>query len=288
MNQISIIGSPINFCSGDRNPNADKAPAILSKLIKQQFPEKIKDYGNIEFSRAHINNNNPKAINLGDYLLAAKACFSSIKAIAKDEFIVNFGGDHSCAYPSIKATLSKYPDLAVIYLDAHPDLNTDVTTISGFIHGMPVAALLGEGSSSILEIGGPITLKPENLLIIGCDPEQVDPAEYETINRLGIKFVENSATDSVTKMITAIKNFGREHQHIWLSFDLDCINKYVLPGVGMPNPNGFSKDEILNILKTINSNCNLVGMDMVEYDVSKDNNGQSALLATELLKTLLD
>ena len=66
---------------------------------------------------------------------------TSYKTLEDNSFQLTLGGDHSIAIGSISSLLKKYPDLGVIWVDAHADINTQWTTESGNLHGCPVAFL---------------------------------------------------------------------------------------------------------------------------------------------------
>ena len=79
-------------------------------------------------------------------------------------------GDHSAAMGSVSAT-SVYTkgETGLIWIDAHPDINTDKTTVTGNIHGMPVAALLGLGEPSLTHfLNDSIKLNQATLLCLAC------------------------------------------------------------------------------------------------------------------------
>lgn len=60
-----------------------------------------------------------------------------------DEVTLTVGGDHSIATATIHALLGKYPDLKVIWVDAHGDMiDASKSTYDGY-HGMPLSHLLG-------------------------------------------------------------------------------------------------------------------------------------------------
>ena len=94
---------------------------------------------------------------------------------------VVLGGDHSLAAGSIAGVATALAErgerLGVIWLDAHADLNTPESTLSGNVHGMPVAHLLGHGDRGMASIASPgPAVRPEHLVIIGA--RDLDPVSY--------------------------------------------------------------------------------------------------------------
>lgn len=113
-----------------------------------------------------------------DEVVAVNEGLASVAAnsVRNGHFPLVLGGDHSIAIGSIAGIASHRPNLGVIWFDAHADLNTNVTTPSGNIHGMSLAASLGHGDRRLTEIGGLVgKIKPENVVIIGA--RDLDPRE---------------------------------------------------------------------------------------------------------------
>ena len=97
-------------------------------------------------------------------------------------------GDHSAAMGSVSAT-SVYTkgETGLIWIDAHPDINTDKTTVTGNIHGMPVAALLGLGEPSLTHfLDDSIKLKSGNIVMLGL--RDIDPPEAEILKEHHIRY----------------------------------------------------------------------------------------------------
>src|SRR5699024_8894041 len=95
------------------------------------------------------------------------------------------GGDHSIAIGTLAGVSKHYDNLGVIWYDAHGDLNTEKTSPSGNIHGMPLAARLGLGHRRLTNIlGGHAKVKPENIVMIGI--RDLDPEEKVLIREKNI------------------------------------------------------------------------------------------------------
>ena len=188
---ISIIGMPL-FYGCDR-PGVEKGPEILRKNnLVEIFNEHntIEDLGDIDIKVIDEKDkyfDNSKMKYLAEVIASNTRLSDKVySALTDNTFPVIVGGDHSLALGSI-AGVSKYygDDLAVIWIDAHGDLNTEETSPSGNIHGMPLAASIGvgyEGLTSILFKG--VKVKPENIFILAC--RDLDEGEVELIKRLNI------------------------------------------------------------------------------------------------------
>jgi arginase family enzyme len=84
-----------------------------------------------------------------------------------------------------------------------------------------------------------------------------------------------------------IDDLAKRVPHIWVSLDLDSIDKAYAPGVGIPNDQGFTYREITTIAEYIGSHCPVAGLDIVEYNPKNDIQHKTAELAITLTATLL-
>ena len=115
-------------------------------------------------------------------------------------------------------------------MDAHPDINTDQTTVSGNIHGMPVSALLGLGEPKLANLlKAQPKLKPENIVMLGT--RSIDPPEAEIIKELNIR---NYTYDDVLRMglsqcLAEIVDYMSPLDHVHFSFDVDSMIRIGCP-----------------------------------------------------------
>ncbi len=203
-----------------------------------------------------------------------------------DGFIpLTIGGDHSIALGTISASLSRYKDLNVLWIDAHPDINTPETTLSGNVHGMVTSSLMGYGDNKMLSSITDNKLKPKNLYFLGI--KDIDDAEIKIIKELNIYSL--SINDILLKgfgnaVSGLLTKFNDKPVHV--SLDLDSIDILDAPGVGIPSRGGFDYREIKYITDQI-SKLNVVSMDVVELNPELDINNRTSRLALELAITCL-
>ena len=182
---------------------------------------------------------NHKLKYLNEILRTAKTLATKVeKTLDKGQFPLCIGGDHSMAIGSI-AGIASYCrknklKLGLIWIDAHADMNTDETSPSGNIRGMPLATAMGLGNEKLVNIHGfSPKIYPEDCAIIGVKsidgPEKINikkmnPAVYTMadIDKLGIHRV----------ISRVLKQFKEKVDYIHVSFDLDSVDPSVAPGVG--------------------------------------------------------
>ena len=201
---------------------------------------------------------------------------------------VCLGGDHSLAMSSIAALsdITGPNDIAVIYVDGHTDINTVESSLTGYIHGMPLAQALGLCPKE-LDIGdNKIHLYGENLYIVGA--RSIDPEEYVICENQGVHLyttedIKEQGADSVLNEILA--DIGDKKIH--LSFDVDSIDGSEFPATGYVMPNGLSFECVYGILKKV-IDRGISSLDVVEYNPLLDANGECREKLFKIFKLLAD
>lgn len=198
------------------------------------------------------------------------------------------GGDHSCAigtwsgaYAAIKDTGS----MGLIWIDAHMDSHTPQTTHSGAVHGMPLAALLGHGDPILTRIKArEPKLAPSNVALIGV--RSFEPEEEKLLRRLGVRifFIDEVLRRGMTAVMQEALEIVRDGTVAFgVSIDLDAIDPVDAPGVGSPEPNGISGEAMLESLSLIHGADDLLGLEVVEFNPSRDDKDKTARLAADIL-----
>jgi len=202
------------------------------------------------------------------------------------------GGDHCLAIGSISAVAwharRRGKTLRVLWLDAHTDVNTEATSPSGNLHGMPVACLLGHGPAALTGWSGtPGALQAEALRFIGI--RSVDAAERDAIRTLGLTVFDMRHIDEHgmrTTMTEALHGMD-EDTHLHVSFDIDCLDPDVAPGVGTGVRGGPGYREMQLCMEMIADTGRLGSLDVVELNPALDVRNRSAEIAVELIESLL-
>ena len=270
---IKFIGFPMK--DGCHVNGADKGIDVLKNHISFNKIINIKKYDN-DLDTV-INN---------DLLLA-----DSVSLTQKDkQFPVVIGGDHSLAIGSIAGSASNNDNLGVIWLDTHPDINTNETTITHNIHGYPLAASMGFGQDELTKLFENKTkVNYENVVLFGIN--DIDDAEFNLIKKYNIKYftLDDINKYGIEKCIKeTIEYLNSKTKTIHLSFDIDSINYNECPGVNVPNrwKKGITKKEALYAVKEFLEKLNIVSMDIVEYNPLTDIDNKSLDIVLETKKIL--
>ncbi|MBQ4065070.1 MAG: arginase family protein, partial [Clostridia bacterium] len=155
-------------------------------------------------------------------------------------------------------------ELAVIYIDGHTDINTEATTETGFIHGMPLAAAMGL-CDDLLTVGNKVNLYGSNTYIIGA--RSIDDGEYPIIKEQGVTLftaedVRRMGMEAVMQEVLA----GITASAIHVSFDVDVLDEAVFPATGYRMPNGLTLADVECALTASFSTGKVVSLDVVEYN----------------------
>lgn len=290
---VTIIGFPMDLGSGrrgvDMGPSAMRIAGLENKL--KQLGYKVEDTGDINIEimeRQKIAD--PKLKYLNEILKTSKTLAARVeKVLEQKKFPLCLGGDHSMALGTI-AGISSYCKknkltLGVIWIDAHADMNTDKTTPSGNIHGMPLAASMGLGYSELVNFYGfAPKVKPENCAIIAA--RSIDPQERLNIKKLNPTVYTMSDVDKlgIHRIINRVlKHFKQSVDHIHVSFDVDSIDPNFAPGVGTPVPGGLNYREAHLLMEAIAECGCMSSLEVAEVNPILDVRDSSAVFAADLI-----
>ena len=199
---------------------------------------------------------------LGLQSIAARfqSTLGALRASAPDA-IVTVGGTCGVEAAPVAYLNERYAgDLAVVWFDAHGDLNSPATSPSGHFHGMVLRTLLGDGPAEYVhDIARPLT--PRQIVLAGT--RDLDAGEATFIRDQGIVVVEPDALrdpDAITRAIRA-----RGFHHVYLHVDLDCFRPDEIPDSLMRTPGGPAFDAVAASLASLRTAFTVAGWSLVEY-----------------------
>ncbi|XP_032656660.2 arginase-1 isoform X1 [Chelonoidis abingdonii] len=272
---VGIIWAP--FSKGQARQGTEEGPAVvkeaglIDKLTAQGCD--VKDYGALQFDdipddRPCHNAKNPRTVGRANEKLA-----SIVEKVKKDgRTCLVVGGDHSLGIGSISGHAKTEPDLGVIWFDAHTDINTPLTSLSGNIHGQPVAFLLKELKDKMPDIPGFSWITPclsaEDIVYIGL--RDVDDAEHCILKSLGIKYYSMTEIDQlgIGKVMEETLHYllANKKKPIHLSFDVDGLDPPLTPATGTPVPGGVTLREGIYVAEQLYKTGLLSAVDTVEIN----------------------
>ena len=201
---------------------------------------------------------------------------------SKGRFVLTLGGDHSIAIGTISGTAKAIRerlgrDMAVIWVDAHADINTPESSDSGNIHGMPLAFLTGLATE---KEGNPFGWVKEDqrvsvrkLVYIGL--RDVDRGEKKILRENGIKAFSMHDIDrhGIGKVMDMALGWIGSDTPIHLSFDIDALDPMWAPSTGTAVRGGLTLREGDFIAECVHETGSLVALDLVEVNPSLEQQG---------------
>lgn len=176
--------------------------------------------------------------------------------------ILTLGGDCSVSVVPFTYLANKYKDdVAVIWIDAHPDITLpEDNTYNGY-HAMALAAVMGKGDSKILsEL--PCRIEPSNILFVGLrdwERESIKSRQQE----YGIKHLTpEEVSSNSNKILEWIEQIGAKN--ILIHFDMDVLDpSEIVPAVGVVE-HGMKINEVVRVINDISNNYNLIALTVAE------------------------
>jgi len=294
MRRVGIIGFPMDLGGNrrgvDMGPSALRLTSMTERL--QQLGVDVVELGNVLVrTRGLVDSGTGDAHFLDEILRACDAAAQmTVDAVERDCVPMLLGGDHSVAIGSLRgmAQVSGGPG-AAIWIDAHADLNTPATSISGNVHGMPLAVALGRCADDprfASDRWPQRALDPARTVIVAA--RDLDPGEREflkskdaprvftmqEIDRRGIASIADEALSIVD---------GARFLHV--SLDLDALDPRDAPGVGTPVRGGLDYREAHTLMEIL-ATANPSSVDIVEVNPVLDVRNQTADTASELVCSL--
>jgi arginase len=171
----------------------------------------------------------------------------------------------------------------VLWFDAHGDLNTPETSPSGNVHGMPLAAALGQAGPGFESDAWPLpAVEPSRVALIGV--RSLDDGERSLLRELGAAVYTMSDLDrrGVDECVAeAIEHVDRA-PFVHVSLDMDVVDPEVAPGVGTPVRGGLSYRESHLAMELVAESGLLDSLEIVEVNPILDRENETAELAVEL------
>jgi arginase len=297
--QIALLGIPLEL--GAAEPGCLMGPAALRTA---GLPEMLRDLGYAVTDHGDLARPAPARIELAladeDKCRHAAEIAGWTRAIhdrayelaGTNAVPVFLGGDHSLSMGTISAIarrcLAAERKLVVLWLDAHADFNTPGTSLSGNLHGMPVAFLTGAPSLSPLLGERPLVpVAPGDFHLFGL--RSIDAAERQALQSSGVHSIDMRMIDEfgVSVLLKRILDrIGAEGAHLHVSLDLDFLDPSIAPGVGTGVPGGATYREAHLIMELLQESGLVRSVDLVELNPFLDERGKSARVLAELTASL--
>jgi agmatinase len=259
--KVVILGCPYDGSASFR-PGARFGPSAIRKA--SWGIETFSPYFGRDLSQLPLHDMGDLELPLGEKKASLDLIRKALhKILSEKKFPALLGGDHLITLPIVEEFSSKHPDLHLVHIDAHTDLREDYLgeALSHSTVMRKVVDHLGEGR--LFQIG----------IRSGTEDEFKLARKWKSI-------VPNDSR-SLRTIIKRLQNLP-----VYVTLDLDVLDPGLLPGVGTPEPGGFSFQGIMSLFKILRT-LHVVGFDMVELTPDYDPTGISSVTASVLLREMI-
>lgn len=278
---FEIIGCPMH--QGVSNKGLTKSIDKLNETFCELNIRKIDE----EFCE---EDNLPNLKNLnGVVKTCEKIAAQNDKIIKSGKTPIFIGGDHASAMGSVAGAHANAEHLGLIWIDAHADINTDVSSITGNIHGMPVSAIMGFGNELLSSIySEEPKVIPQHVVLFGV--RDLDPLEDEIVEKLNIKTYTYDEVMSmgVENALAEVKEYLNDIDKLHVSFDLDCMDPSIIKGVTVPVESGFHEEDAFEMIDYIKNNFKVSSYDVVEYNPEYDEDGYTGEFTNTIINKIME
>ncbi|MBU2640074.1 MAG: arginase family protein [Nanoarchaeota archaeon] len=295
MHRYGLLVIPDWLGSANKN-GVELGPSFIeNSILSSELKKRFSCFSNInvpEPDKKHLNGEykNIKYLpEIKEMCLEAKK--ETEKIIEAGDVPVVLNGDDSALIGVLTGIASKFGnDYALIYIDAHGDINTPESSPSGKIFGMVLAHLMGLGNKELIKLNGKFpSLKKENLILIGqrdLDPGEVVFIKENNINTFSAEEVNEKSSKEVVENIFSRLNGINE---VFVHIDLDVLDPEECSGFSMPVPNGIKIKKLIRLVKEIiKKSPKNIGLSVGEYNPKKDKKNKTRNVTLKIIKDYIN
>ncbi len=290
---VGILGVPLDLGSGrrgtDMGPSAIRHAGLSARL--ERLGIAVHEHGYVAVALPETRAPGDERLRFAREIV--RTCLRLrdrvLQICEAGETPLLLGGDHSIAIGTVAGVAAfhrrRRKSIGLLWIDAHADLNTPETSPSGNVHGMPLAALLGQGAPELLTVlDRAPALSARHTAIVGL--RDIDPGERQRIAQLGVTIYTMQDLDERGASVCFREALGvvtKGTAGFHLSFDMDSLDPEVAPGVGTPVPGGLTYREAHLACELVAETGRLTSMEIVEVNPMLDERNRTGKLAVELV-----
>jgi arginase len=169
---------------------------------------------------------------------------------------ITIGGDCGVELAAV-SHVTDQGAVALIWVDAHADLNTPASSPSSCFNGMVLRTLIGDGAPGLVPAR---PLVPGNVILVGA--RELDPAEDEYLAESGIALIDPDAL-TPKRLVDAVKKTGASR--VYIHVDFDVLDPAELEGLDSPVPFGITAAALIEAIRAVKEKYELVGAGLTEF-----------------------
>lgn len=289
-----LVGAPVD-CGKRRKgcvmgPDAYRTAEIAEAISSLGY--RVVDAGDVvPGTAAEVACQNPAVYALGETIAWSNALSRAAEHAAAQGFPIFLGGDHALSIGSVGG-MARHAEregrpLFVLWLDAHTDLHTPLSTASGNLHGTPLGYISGaggfEGFSPM-----PRPVPAANICMIGL--RSVDAAERAALVESEMTAIDMRTIDEqgIARPLNAfLQKVAVAGGHLHVSLDVDFLDPSIAPAVGTTVPGGATLREAHLVMEMLCDSGLVTSLDLVELNPFLDERGRTASVMVDLTASLL-
>lgn len=289
-----LIGAPVDTGKTRKGcvmgPDAYRTAELAETLTS--LGHSVSDVGDVvPAARRDVSCTNPLVHSLSETVAWAEALATAGRDAATKGFPIFMGGDHSLSLGSVAGmaahAVEQNRPLFVLWLDAHTDLHTPLTTDSGNLHGTPLGYIAGfDGFDAFPPM--PKVVPAANISMIGL--RSVDGAEKAMLKDSDMSAVDMRAIDEhgiANPLSEFLKSVTAADGLLHVSLDVDFLDPAIAPAVGTTVPGGATFREAHLVMEMLGDSGLVTSLDLVELNPFLDERGRTASLMVDLTASLL-
>jgi arginase len=296
MLNCTLVGAPVDCGSSQlgcvMGPDAFRTAGLKTTIEALGYA--VQDIGNVKVEPAQVLPHANDAIHhlseiVGWATVLEEAAY---KAMQSSDLPIFLGGDHALSIGTVPGVARHAAEQGraqfVLWLDAHPDIHSPMTTTSGNLHGTPVAYFTGQAGFENVYPPRQHRIDPANVCMMGI--RSVDPSENEHLAQCGIDVYDMRAIDErgvaapLRRFLQKVKDANGV---LHVSLDVDFLEPNIAPAVGTTVPGGATFREAHLIMEMLCDSALVTSLDLVELNPFLDARGRTATLMVDLCASLL-
>ncbi|OYU40303.1 MAG: arginase [Pseudorhodobacter sp. PARRP1] len=295
MPQTILIGAPID--EGQRRPGCVMGPAAyrvagIAQAIRD-LGHGVDDWGDVALPELQAATcPNPAVHSLPEVLGWTEVLADKVDdALSQGGLPIILGGDHSLALGSVAGAAAHAArvdrPLFLLWLDAHSDFHTPLTTQSGNLHGTPVAYIAGRAGFEAFP-PFPKPIPAERICLYGI--RSVDTAEHAALLEHDIAINDMRVLDErgivapLREFLDMVRDAGGM---LHVSLDVDFLDPSIAPAVGTTVPGGTTFREAHLVMELLHESALVTSLDLVELNPFLDERSRTAKLMVDLVGSLM-
>lgn len=279
--RLQLITVPYRYDEPDEGLGAGPTAVIHAGVVQRLLALGFEVRGPVE-ARVEPDDLAPgqRIENLGRIGARIAACVAAARRAGHGVLVL--AGDDTAAVGVIgglyQAEATSTP-IGLIWLDAHGDFNTPLTSFSGILAGMPLAIIAGLAEPQWrMAAGLAHPLREEHILLAGV--RDLDPQEAETLNATAVTLLRCDEMRSGSRFAEAVLNLAERCQVLALHIDLDVLDPRLVPSATTPVEGGLALHEAVDAMRTVLRTGKVASVCVTSLNPGGGNRGQTSIQTT--------